>query len=213
MRSITRKRNTNNRLGRRSLTRGFTVLETIIALTLASLIIIVIFEVMINTQNNITKNMKTLEFLQEATIFLEYVKRDIRNASRTEGSVTAGGDELAIIAEDADGNPQRILYKYKRDNRYVGRRIGEDGKVKWYGRIGPTGGIIVDFQVKPASEDISYAGFYLIRVEFMSRADYYKQKRKGVSVPKPRRTHVFQSLINRRTPSSVDDKWNSAFRQ
>jgi len=193
--------------------RGFTILETLIAITLASLIIVVIMNTMISNRYIIEKNMRTLEFLQESTIFLEYVKRDIRNASRTEASVSALGDELAIITEDADGNPIKIIYKYKRDKNYVGRRIGNDGKIKWFGRIGSRGGIIVDFQCKPVSDDVAYAGFYLIRVEFMSRTDYYRQKNQGVSTPKARRTHVFQSLINRRTPSSVDDKWNSAFRQ
>jgi type II secretory pathway component PulJ len=193
--------------------KGFTVLETLIAITLASLIIVVIMNTMISNRYIIEKNMRTLEFLQESTIFLEYVKRDIRNASRTEGSVSALGDELTILTEDINGKRTEIQYKYKRDKNYVGRREGSDGKVKWFGRIGSTGGIIVDFTVKAASEDPAYTGFYLIRVEFMSRSDYYQQKNQGVTTPKARRTHVFQSLINRRTPSSVDDKWNSAFRQ
>ena len=193
--------------------KGFTILETLIALTLASLVIIVIMNTMISQRYIIEKNFRTLEFLQESTIFLEYVKRDIRNASRTEGSVSATGDQLAIISEDKDGKRQTIIYKYKREKRYAGRRIEGEERVKWFGRIGSFGGIIVDFQVRPVSDDAEYAGFYLIRVEFMTRTDYYKQKNNGVANPKPRVTHIFQALINRRTPSSVDDKWNSAFRQ
>ena len=190
--------------------KAFTILETVIALALASLIIIVILSTLTNSRVHIEKDLEKLEFISEATIFLEYVKRDIRNARRTPGSVRVNGDNMTILAMNKDGKDQTILYKYKRDKRFVGRRVDE-GRVKWFGRIGREAGIITDFLARPISGD-DYRGFYQVQVTFMSRSDYYRQKKRGIEKPKALRTHTFQALVNRRTPDSVDDKWNSAFR-
>ncbi len=190
--------------------QGFTILEVVIALALASLIIIVILSTLVNSSIQIEKDMEKLEFISKSTILLEYVKRDVRNARRTADSVMTNKDHLTILTMDSEGKKQTIEYKYKRDKRYVGRRINE-GKVKWFGRVSRKGGIITEFNVAPVSDD-DYRGFYQVKVTFMSRSDYFRQKKRGVKRPKPRKTHTFQALVNRRTPDSVDDKWNSAFR-
>jgi len=186
----------------------------VIALALASLIIIVIISTMLNSRRIIEQDLDKLEFISEATIFLEYVKRDIRNARRSADSVLCAGDSLTILTQD-ETNQQRVIeYRYKRDNWYVGRKIepaNDERKVKWFGRVGPKGGIITDFVVKPVEGD-DYRGFYQVMVSFMAKSDYIRQKNLGVETPKANKTHTFQALVNRRTPDSVDDKWNSAFR-
>ena len=189
---------------------AFTILEVVIAIALASLIIIVILSTLVNSQVQIEKDMEKLEFIGKSTILLEYVKRDVRNARRAADSVMTAGDNLTIHTEDSEGKKKLIEYKYKREKQFVGRRVDE-GKVKWFGRLGRRGGIITDFNVSPVSDD-DYHGFYQVRVTFMSRGDYIRQKKRGVQRPKARKTHTFQALVNRRTPDSVDDKWNSAFR-
>jgi len=190
--------------------RGFTLIETIIALAIASILIIVIVNTMISSRMQVEHNLTTLDFLSKATILLEYVKRDIRNATRKANSVNPGGDTLSILITDREGKETEVRYKFFEDKRYVGRKVGW-GKAKWFGREGRMG-FITNFEVK-AVEGNDYHGFYQVSVSFLSTLHANKQKQRGVAEPKPKAIHTFRALVNRRTPDSVDDKWNAGFRE
>lgn len=207
-----RKRGAQPKAARR---RGFTILETVIAIALASLVIIVIFNTLLTSRMQVEKNMETLEFLSKATVLLEYVKRDIRNASRRDDSVICAENLLTIITMGEGGTDPTVEYKFRPDLRIVRRLVrkgGSDGgeDTTWFGRAGKTG-IITEFNVTPV-DDANYAGFYRVVVAFMSRGDMERQKQHGNTDPKPKRVHTFRALVNRRTPAAVDDRWNAGFR-
>ncbi len=196
---------------------GFTVLEVLIAVAVATLLVMVIFNLFIGGQKLAGRGMETLDFVTKATILLEYVKRDIRGASReadsiviegappppTEEAMAAGPDfEMKIKTVDDEGKDIVVTYKYSSRHKAVKREVDGGGK-KYFGR-GKGGGMITFFSVTPVGGE-KYKGFYRIDLAFMPRRLRHKRKR-------PARVHIFRALVTRRTPTVVDEKWNAAFR-
>lgn len=183
--------------------RGFTMLETLIALTLATLIIMTLFNTMITGQRTVTHDMETLEYLGKATILMEYIKRDIRSASSEDNSVSCGGGDCTIRITDKDGKSATVSYAFNATAHTVTRTI-EGMPPKVFGALGDDG-IIETFSVKPV-DDERYRGFYQVEVAFSPRR---RRLEEGASASRP--IHRFRVLTNRRAPDSRDDRWNRAF--
>lgn len=183
--------------------RGFTMLETLIALTLATMIIMTLFNTMITGQRTVTHDMETLEYLGKATILLEYIKRDIRSASSEENSVACGGGDCTIRVTNSEGKSASVAYSFQAATHHVIRTV-EGQPPKKFGLLGDDG-IIQNFSVKPV-DDQRYRGFYQVEVSFSPR-----RRRNSEQTSASRPIHRFRILTNRRAPDARDDRWNRAF--
>ncbi len=183
--------------------QAFTLLETMIALALATIIIMVLFNTMIAGQKTVTHGVETLEYLGKATILLEYIKRDIRSASSEDSSITCGGGDCTIRVTNKDGKSEVVKYSFKKATHHVVREA-EGKRAKKFGLLG-NAGIIENFLVKPVDDD-RYRGFYQVEVAFSPR-----RRRLSKKAPAARPIHKFRILANRRAPDARDDRWNRAF--
>ena len=195
-----RKKKKRSALARR---KAFTMLETLIALAIATLIILTLFNILITGSKTVTHDVDTLEYLGKATVLLEYLKRDIRSASSEENSVSPGSGNVVIRKCDQEGKTVTVTYEYHAEKHFVLRQ--EEGRrPKAFGQEGDDG-IITEFLVK-AVDDEKYRGFFQISVAFTPRRRHLAKAKSG-TLP----IHRFKCLINRRAPDARDDRWNRAF--
>lgn len=188
-----------------------TIFEVLIAVAIGSVITILLVWLLVSWTRTSGKNLDTLAYLQDASLLMEYVKRDIRNASRDTPRETISGSNPRITTYMPDGQVRDVQYEYDAESRLVTRR-GEDGKTTRFGR-GRTGGQghITDFKVTPV-EGKGNETFFQILVGFASPERVRDEEAGKVDATKRPLHHRVQALVNRRTPSETDDKWKAAFR-
>lgn len=187
--------------------RGFTILEILIAAGIATVLTIVLFDTLISGNLLARKNFDILGYLRDASLLMEYIKTDIRNAPRGEQNLQ--GENPSLMRSVPDGPPQQVEYRFDKEQGIVQRTSkGAGGRTITFGRGQTKGkGTIVEFSV----ETVAVEGtdpFYRIVVGFASPQDDPKNPADPSSGP---RTHRVQALVSQRTAAVRDDKWNTAF--
>lgn len=199
-------------MSRRPRRRGITIFEVLIAIAITSILTIVLFRVLISAQKNQIRTLDTLSYLRDASLLMEYVKKDIRAASRESPRETIAGSSPRILTYSPDGVELDIQYRYDAEARTVTRRGAQGSREIEFGTgKGSAGGHITHFEVKPVEGEGNEA-FFQVVVEFASPRRVAEEEA-GRRDPKNRpRSHRVQALVNRRTPAGTDDKWKAAFR-
>lgn len=191
-------------MGRR---QAFTIYEVLIALALASMLSIVLFQTMISSTRTSEKNLNTIGFLREASLLMEYIKQDIRNAPRETASID--GQNPQLISYDKDGRARTIRYRYDPQNRTVTRSGGPKDIVFGQGRSGSMGRII-RFEIKEI-EDMGQEPFFQILLEFATPQQVEAEAAGRISPGGGSPNHKVHALVSRRVAGQADDKWKVGF--
>jgi prepilin-type N-terminal cleavage/methylation domain-containing protein len=192
--------------------RGFTLVEMIIAMTLALVISGVLFFAFFTTQKNTDRGVEILNYLRKATILVERLKMDIRAALAASGSVTATPTTVTIQRTSGD-QKMTVTYTFNPAKHSVSRSA--PGENRQLGGDGAEGNVAL-FSVKPVEK---LPGFYKIDVVFEAKQDM-KANANGAT-PNPasateaplRRNYEFHTLVNKRAPedSDQDIKWHFTY--
>lgn len=191
--------------------RGFSLVEIIIAMTIALVISGVLFFTFFTNQSNAEKGMETLNYIRKATILLEQLKQDIRAATRKKESIKATGQTVEI--ERVEKNKTiKVTYKFN-NNEHCVDRTDPSGSKK-YGADGKLGNVVF-FSVKPVEK---MSGFYKIEVKFETFGSIAKNPNQTApsTDPKAKKTNYeFQTLVNKRAPedSEKDIQWHYAYEE
>ena len=198
--------------------RGMSLIEIIIAMSIALVVTGVLFFVFFTTQRNTEKGMDTLSYIRKATILLEQLKADIRASTQKTGSIDAKGDSATIERYYQD-KAIKVTYKYDQANHSV-TRTGDDLGTKQYGADGKLGNVVF-FSVKPVDK---MPGFYKIEVKFETYVQIQKDPAGGTGSntppnpsadPDQRANHnyEFQTLVNKRAAEDTDKdiQWHYAY--
>ena len=191
--------------------RGFSLVEIIIAMTIALVVTGVLFFTFFTNQKNAETGMETLNYIRKATLLLEQLKQDIRASTHKKDSVKATGANATIERYEHD-KVISVTYKFDTNEHCVVRtapdgtkRLGADGK----------NGNIVYFAVNPVPK---MSGFYKIEVKFETFGTIAKNPNAGAAAPDPkaRKTNYeFQTLVNKRAPEDTDKdiQWHYAYEE
>ncbi len=200
--------------------RAFTLIETMFVMAVASIIILILLQMFTGVQRNVGRAEATLDFLRQATLLLDNVRRDIRSAGR--GDSIQLGSTVTITREanskDADAPPstETVTYEFFETERYVKRTAkgGDEDREQSFGLSGRSVGFITSFQVFARNPRISVTtgnftreidvlGFYEIRLEFANQ-----EQAKAMAEGKPGKSiHTFRTLVSKRAPEVRDDLW------
>lgn len=188
--------------------RGVSILEVLIAMAISTALTLVLFNVLTGGTRVSEKTMNTLGYLRDASLLMENIKKDIRSASRSSAPSSISGGSPTIITNLPDGREVDIKYEYDTTAKIVTRR-GGDGRTSTFGhgRAGAVGHI-TEFEVTPVDGPGGEV-FFQVVVAFASPDQEARETAGKAARP---RHHRVQALVNRRTPSDTDDKWNAAFR-
>jgi len=190
---------------------SFSLVEVIIAMTIALVVSGTLFFVFFSTQRNTEKGIEILDFLRKATILVESVKMDIRSSLRSPDSVQPKGSDL-VVKRSVGDSTETVTYRYDAAGHFVTRTAGSDRKL-----LGSDGrqGVVKSFSVKHVE---ALPGFYRIDVEFepivqrkaSQGAAPIQQDPGARPAQKP---YEFHTLVNKRTPeeSDRDVLWNYAY--
>lgn len=191
--------------------RGFSLVEIIIAMTIALVISGVLFFTFFTNQSNAERGMETLNYIRKATILLEQLKQDIRAATRKKESVKATGGDVSI-ERYISNKVVTVTYKFDTAEHCV-VRTAPDGPKK-YGADGKLGNIVF-FSVKPVEK---MGGFYKIEVRFETFGQIAKNPNSSATTPDPKAkktNYEFQTLVNKRAPEDTDKdiQWKYAYEE
>jgi len=186
---------------------GFTIYEVLIAMAISTILTVVLFNTLLGGTRIGEKALNTLAYLREASLLMEYVKTDIRNAPRGEHNLS--GESPSLMRSVPGGGLSQVNYVFDRENGVVTRTTrGSGGRVIEFGRGRAAGkGHIVEFSVETLEVE-GVEPFYRIKVAFSAPN---QKKPEGGEPVTPPRTHQVQALVSQRTPAGRADKWNTAF--
>ena len=192
---------------------AFSLVEIIVAMSIALVVSGVLFFTFFTTQKNTETGMATLDYIRKATILLEQLKQDIRASTHKKDSVKANGQTCSLERYDKDKTIQ-VSYKFD-PNEHCVTRTSPDGTKK-FGADGQKGNIIW-FSVKPVEK---MGGFYKIEVKFETFGAIAKNPNASATAatpdPKGKKTNYeFQTLVNKRTPEDTDKdiQWHYAYEE
>jgi prepilin-type N-terminal cleavage/methylation domain-containing protein len=187
--------------------RGFSLVEIIIAMTIALVISGVLFFTFFTNQANAEKGIETLNYIRKATILLEQLKQDIRASLHKKDSVDAKGQTVKLERHQGK-KVVKVEYKFDAQNHSVIRT--EDGAKKTYGSDGQVGNVVFF----ACDEVKKMPGFYKIEVRFETYQDRQKSGGAAADPNAPKRTanYKFEALVNKRAQENeADVKWKYAF--
>lgn len=200
--------------------RGFTLIEIAFVMTIACIIMMILFEMLSGVTGQVSRGQDTLDFLRQATILLDTVKGDIRGAGR--GRAIEIGPVITIKREgtskgDEIGAEQVVTYEFNPEKRTVTRTVkgGGDDSSKVHGLAGGGLGFITTFEIalrQPritvsngvTSREIDVRGFYEVKLAYASEQEIRSQPG-----GKPRAVHTFRTLVSKRAPELTDDLWKA----
>lgn len=190
--------------------RGFTIYEVLIAVAISTILTVVLFHALLSGRRLSEKNLEALHHLRDASLLMEHIKTDIRNAPK--GDYAIEGSNPSLMRSVADGPPIQVTYKFDQNAGLVTRTtLGKGGRTVRFGEGASSGkGSIAQFEVTKV-EVPGREPFYRITLGFASarrQADEATGKADPAGRPK---SHLVQALVSRRTPAGSDDKWNVAF--
>lgn len=190
--------------------RGFTIYEVIIAVGISTILTIVLFNALLSGRRLSDKNLEALHHLRDASLLMEHIKTDIRNAPK--GDFAIAGQNPSLMRSVSDGPPITVQYKFDQTTGTVTRTtLGKGGRTVTFGEgVGAGKGSIAQFEVVEV-EVPGREPFYQITLGFAS-AKRQADEASGKADPNNRpKSHLVQALVSRRTPGGTDDKWNTAF--
>jgi type II secretory pathway pseudopilin PulG len=190
--------------------RGFTIYEVIIAIGISTILTIVLFNALLSGRRLSDKNLEALHHLRDASLLMEHIKTDIRNAPK--GDWPIEGSNPSLMRSVSDGPPVSVKYQFDEEAGVVTRTtLGKGGRTATFGESAGQGkGSIAQFEVKKV-EVPGREPFYQITLGFAS-AKRQADEASGKADPEKRpKSHLVQALVSRRTPTGSDDKWNVAF--
>lgn len=193
---------------RRADRRAFTLIEIIIAMMISLIVTGVIFFSFVATMGNTQQGVEMLEFVRRGTLILEYLKQDIRAATKASDSVSPGEGSVKIHRV-RNKKEEDVTYTYDSGRKIVVRK-GGDGRQQEFGIVGGEGRIF-SFEVKPVEQA---PGFYRVNVEFLPPP---RKKTPGAAQPdaaqRASTPYPFKILVNKRSTedSDRDVRWNYAF--
>lgn len=191
----------------RRMRRGFTLIEIIIAMVISLIVTGVLFFSFVSTMGNTQQGVEMLEFLRRGTLILEYLKQDIRAATKASDSVSTS-EGTVKIKRVRDRKEEEVTYTYDAGRKVVVRKAPQGEQT--FGIVGGEGRIF-SFEVKPVDQA---PGFYRVNVEFLPPP---RKKQPGGSPPDPAQKantpYPFKILVNKRSTedSDRDVRWNYAF--
>lgn len=126
---------------RRPRPAGFTLIELVIALTLASLVVAIVGSLFVASLSTWRRGQELRDAQTQASTLADLIARDVRNASQAPSvlihpafSVGEGESIIAITSATAPGpGVEWILYTHVADRREVWRHVvttGGDGRVQ-----------------------------------------------------------------------------------
>lgn len=186
--------------------RAFSLVEIIVAMTIALVVSGVLFFAFFTNQRNTERGIETLNYIRKATVLLEQLKQDIRASLHSKDSVDAKGPTVKL-ERYLGKTTAKVEYKFDSLEKCVIRK--EDGVEKKYGADGKLGNVVF-FACDPVK---NMPGFYKIVVRF----ETFQEMQKGAAAPDPnavRKTtnYDFQALVNKRAQENDSDvKWKYAF--
>lgn len=188
---------------------GFTIYEVLIAAAISTILTVVLFNTLLGGQRTAAKNMETLNYLRDASLLMEYIKTDIRNAPKGDFGIEGSNPEL--MRSIPGGQAVQVRYVYDQSAKVVTRyEQGLNSRSTSFGQGGSSGqGTIVEFMVTKVDNPESPEPFYQVVVAFASPN---KQKADDGAL-KPLKNHRVQALVSRRVPAERADKWNTAFEE
>jgi type II secretory pathway pseudopilin PulG len=188
---------------------GFTIYEILIAAAIATILTLVLYNTLLSGTRIAGKNMEMLNYLRDASLLMEYIKTDIRNAPK--GAQAIAGENPQVMRSIPNGPPVMVSYRFSKEEGIVTRsRAGR--RIKSFGRGQSAGkGTIVEFKVTEVEIPDSSEPFYQIVVGFASTRHRAAGHRGGAL--RVLKSHRVQALVSRRTPAERADKWNTSFIQ
>jgi hypothetical protein len=207
-RARTASRRLRRRAGRGRTRSGVSLVEIIIAMTIALIVSGVMLFAYITNLKNVDRGVQILDYLRKATILLERVKHDIRAAVKDKSSVDAAGPNLTVKRHATGDTTVTIRYRYD-----VARRVVERLSPSERATFGTGGrGLISHFSVTPVK---TMPGFYKIEVVFETITDAKPGPGPGAADAgsTKRSQYTFHSLVNKRSPEDTDRdiQWHSAY--
>jgi type II secretory pathway pseudopilin PulG len=192
---------------------AFTIYEVLIAAAISSILTLVLYNTLLSGTRTAEKNMETLGYLRDASLLMEYIKTDIRNAPRGDFAIEGSNPEL--LRSVPNGVPVQVSYTFDPAQGIVTRTIqGRSGKSTNFGRGRTSGmGTIVEFAVTKVANPESPEPFYQIVVGFASPRLMGSGHRTPTENATPPQNHRVQALVSRRTPAERADKWNTTFEE
>lgn len=190
--------------------RGFTIYEVLIAVAISTILTVVLFNALLSGRRLSDKNIEALNHLRDASLLMEHIKTDIRNAPKGDWAIE--GSNPSLMRSVSDGPPIQVTYAFDEAKGIVTRTtLGKGGRTVSFGAgSGPGKGSIAQFVVTKV-EVPGREPFYQITLGFASAARQAAEA-SGQADPNQRpKSHLVQALVSRRTPAGSDDKWNVAF--
>jgi type II secretory pathway pseudopilin PulG len=188
---------------------AFSLVEIIIAMSIALVISGILFFAFFSTQSNTEKGMETLNYIRKATVLLEQLKQDIRASLRKKDSVKASGQTVTIQRYLGD---KIVTVNYKFDPaEHCVTRSGQAGTKK-YGADGNKGNVVY-FAVNPVPK---MGGFYKIEVKFETYGQIATTPGAATTPDGKKKTNYeFQTLVNKRAPEDTDKdiQWKYAYEE